>query len=50
MMKTINWTDGLSPEEIEMYKKMRAKQQAAKQKGVKGQLDLILEDLENESN
>ena len=38
----INWYEGLTPEEIEFYKKMREEQQKAKKKGVKGEIDLIL--------
>ena len=41
----IDWTKGLTPEEIEFYKKMREEQQEAKKKGVKGEIDLILKNL-----
>ena len=46
----IDWYKGLSEEEIEMYKKMREEQQAAKKKGVKGQVELILKNLEEQEN
>ena len=41
----IDWTKGLTPEEIKFYKKMREEQQEAKKKGVKGEIDLILKNL-----
>ena len=43
----IDWTKGLTPEEIEFYKKMREEQQEAKKKGVKGEIDLILKNVED---
>ena len=42
----IDWTKGLTPEEIEFYQKMREEQQEAKKKGVKGEIDLILKNVE----
>tara|TARA_R100001510_G_scaffold45548_1_gene42259 strand:- start:626 stop:766 length:141 start_codon:yes stop_codon:yes gene_type:complete len=44
----IDWTDGLTPEEIEFYKKVREEQQEAKKKGVKGEIDLILKDIKED--
>ena len=46
----IDWYKGLSKEEIEMYKKMREEQQEAKRKGVKGEVDLILKNLQEQEN
>ena len=46
----IDWYKGLSEEEIEMYKKMREEQQEAKKKGVKGEVDLILKNLQEQEN
>ena len=46
----INWYKGLSKEEIEIYKKMREEQQEAKKKGVKGEVDLILKNLQEQEN
>ena len=43
----INWYEGLTPEEIEFYKKMREEQQEAKKKGVKGEIDLILKNVKD---
>ena len=43
----INWYKGLTPEEIEFYKKMREEQQEAKKKGVKGEIDLILKNVKD---
>ena len=42
----IDWTKGLTPEEIEFYKKMLEEQQVAKKKGVKEEIDLILKNVE----
>ena len=42
----IDWTKGLTPEEIEFYQKMREEQQEAKKKGVKGEIELILKNVE----
>ena len=46
----INWYKGLSKEEIEIYKKMREEQQEAKKKGTKGQVELILKNLQEQEN
>ena len=46
----IDWYKGLSEEEIEMYKKMREEQQEAKKKGVKGEVDLILKNLQEQDD
>ena len=44
----IDWTKGLSSEEIELYKKMREEQQEAKKKGVKGEIELILKGIKED--
>ena len=46
----IDWYKGLSEEEIKMYKKMREEQQEAKKKGVKGQVELILKNLQEQED
>ena len=46
----IDWYKGLSEEEIEMYKKMREEQQEAKKKGVKGKVDVILKNLQEQED
>ena len=44
----IDWTKGLTPKEIEFYKKMRKEQQEAKKKGVKGEIVLILKNIKED--
>ena len=44
----IDWTKGLTPKEIEFYKKMRKELQEAKKKGVKGEIELILKNIKED--